>query len=177
MLPIQITHLKQVNHHVRDDFITFTEANHNYTIGDGKTKFISTTTFIHTLFAPFDADLVITNMMNGKKWSSSKYYGMTREEIKREWANKARQSSSDGTGLHQYVELFMNQSSNLPECPETLPIEYTHKELFEMYETTNKEQFSEIYNTREWEHFLQFVLNYPDLKPYRTEWMIYDEEC
>jgi len=177
MLPIQLNYLKQVNHHERDDFITFTEANHNYTIGDGKTKFISTTTFIHTLFAPFDADIVITNMMNGKKWTSSKYYGMTREEIKREWANKARQSSSDGTGLHQYVELFMNQSRVLPEWCETLESDYTHKELLEMYETTNKEHFSGIYNTREWEYFLQFVSNYPDLKPYRTEWMIYDEEC
>ena len=172
-MQIQLDYLKGVNHHERDDYITFTEANHNYTIGDGKTKFISTTTFIHTLFAPFDADNVISNMMNSKKWTSSKYYGMTREEIKLEWSNKARQSSSDGTGLHQYVELFMNQSNNLDETSG----EYTHKELLEMYENINKEQFSGIYNTREWEHFIQFVLNYPDLKPYRTEWMIYDEEC
>jgi ATP-dependent exoDNAse (exonuclease V) beta subunit len=71
----------------------------------------------------------------------------------------------------------MNQSRVPPEWCETLESDYTHKELLEMYETTNKEQFSGIYNTREWEHFLQFVINYPDLKPYRTEWMIYDEEC
>ena len=80
-LPIQLNYLKDANHHEKDDYITFTEANHNYTIGDGKTKFISTTTFIHTLFAPFDADKVITLMMSGKKWPTSKYYGMTREEI------------------------------------------------------------------------------------------------
>lgn len=172
VVPIQLNYLKNVNHHEKDDYITFTEANHNYTIGDGKTKFISTTTFIHTLFAPFDADNVITIMMSGKKWPTSKYYGMTREEIKREWSNKARQSSSDGTGLHQFVELFMNQS----QC-ESSPSQYTHRELLEMYENVNKEQFSEIYNTREWDHFLHFVSNYPDLKPYRTEWMIYDEEC
>lgn len=171
---IQLNYLKSVNHHEKDDYITFTEANHNYTIGDGKTKFISTTTFIHTLFAQFDADSVITNMMSGKKWPSSKYYGMTREEIKREWSNKARQSSTEGTDLHKHVELFMNQSLN----QSTLPNDgYTHKELLEMYENINKEQFSEIYNTREWDHFLHFVSNYPDLKPYRTEWMIYDEEC
>jgi hypothetical protein len=172
VVPIQLNYLKNVNHHEKDDYITFTEANHNYTIGDGKTKFISTTTFIHTLFAPFDADKVITIMMSGKKWPTSKYYGMTREEIKREWSNKARQSSSDGTGLHQFVELFMNQS----QC-ESSPSQYTHRELLEIYENVNKEQFSEIYNTREWDHFLHFVSNYPDLKPYRTEWMIYDEEC
>ena len=172
--PIQLNYLKDVNHHEKDDYITFTEANHNYTIGDGKTKFISTTTFIHTLFAQFDADSVITNMMSGKKWTTSKYYGMTREEIKREWANKARQSSTEGTDLHKHVELFMNQSLN----QSSLPCDgYTHRELLEMYENINKEQFSEIYNTREWDHFLHFVSNYPELKPYRTEWMIYDEEC
>jgi ATP-dependent exoDNAse (exonuclease V) beta subunit len=53
----------------------------------------------------------------------------------------------------------------------------THRDLLEMYENENREQFSDIYNTREWSHFLQFVTNYPNLKPYRTEWMIYDEEC
>ena len=172
--PIQLNYLQDVNHHEKDDYITFTESNHNYTIGDGKTKFISTTTFIHTLFAQFDADSVITNMMNGKKWTTSKYYGMTREEIKLEWANKARKSSSDGTDLHKHIELFMNQTMANELPPHVC---YTHKELLEMYENFNKEQFAEIYNTREWGHFLHFVSNYPDLKPYRTEWMIYDEEC
>lgn len=173
-VPIQLNYLKDVNHHEKDDYITFTESNHNYTICDGKTKFISTTTFIHTLFAQFDADKVITLMMSGKKWLTSKYYGMTREEIKREWSNKARQSSSDGTDLHKHVELFMNQSLNQTSSPSD---GYTHKELLEMYEDINKEQFTEISNTREWDYFLRFVSNYPELKPYRTEWMIYDEEC
>lgn len=173
-VPIQLNYLKDVNHHEKDDYITFTESNHNYTICDGKTKFISTTTFIHTLFAQFDADKVITLMMSGKKWLTSKYYGMTREEIKREWSNKARQSSSDGTDLHKHVELFMNQSLNQTSSPSD---GYTHKDLLEMYEDINKEQFTEISNTREWDYFLRFVSNYPELKPYRTEWMIYDEEC
>jgi ATP-dependent exoDNAse (exonuclease V) beta subunit len=29
---------------------------------------------------------------------------------------------------------------------------------------------------KEWTYFLKFVTDYPRLKPYRTEWMIYDEE-
>ena len=139
IVPIQLNYLQHINHHEKDDYITFTETNHNYIIGDGKTKFISTTTFIHTLFAQFDADSVITNMINGKKWSTSKYYGMTREEIKLEWANKARKSSTDGTDLHKHIELFMNQTMS----NESLPcVGYTHKELLEMYENFNKEQFS-----------------------------------
>ena len=164
--------LKMTNHHKRDDLITFTEATHNYTIGDGKSRFISTTTFIHTLFAPFDADSVITNMMNSKKWTASKYYGMSREEIKREWKNKDSQSSHEGTGLHHYIEMFMNQPVVLNDERRV-----THLDLLEYYNSENQDYFVEIHNTREWNFFLTFVETHPDLCPYRTEWMIYDEEC
>ena len=168
MEPIEFNALKLVNHHIRDENITFTESTHNYTIGDGKSRFISTTTFIHTLFAPFDADSVITNMMNSKKWSTSKYYGMTREEIKREWKNKASHSSHEGTGLHQHIEMFMNQP-----CTQT-PV--THSDLLEIYNNHYQPHFSDIKDTREWGFFLNFVESQPHLRPYRTEWMIYDEE-
>jgi ATP-dependent exoDNAse (exonuclease V) beta subunit len=33
-----------------------------------------------------------------------------------------------------------------------------------------------INETLEWNYFLQFIKDHPHLKPYRTEWMIYDEE-
>lgn len=29
---------------------------------------------------------------------------------------------------------------------------------------------------KEWQYFLDFLRDYPDLKPYRTEWTIYDED-
>ena len=170
---IQFDTLKLLNHHIRDENITFTESSHNYTIGDGKSRFISTTTFIHTLFAPFDADGVITNMMNSKKWSSSKYYGMTREEIKLEWKNKASHSSHEGTGLHQHIEMFMNQP--VIQSDKSSPI--THSELLAYYYDNHQHYFSEIQDTREWKFFLNFVETHPELRPYRTEWMIYDEEC
>lgn len=167
--------LKIKNHHIRDDFITFTEATHNYTIGDGTSRFISTTTFIHTLFSPFDADIVITNMMNSKKWPASKYYGKTREEIKREWKNKASQSSIEGTSLHYYIEMFMNQEFNNTGSETQQHV--THSDLLELYNDKNHEYFKEISDTSEWSFFLSFVASHPNLKPYRTEWMIYDEEC
>jgi len=46
----------------------------------------------------------------------------------------------------------------------------TQKELYENYNRDIKD--SQI----EWEYFLDFVRDNPELKPYRTEWMIYDEE-
>ena len=173
---ISLDTLKKKNYHIRDDFITFTEATHTYTIGDGMNRFISTTTFIHTLFSPFDADSVITNMMNSKKWSASKYYGKTREEIKREWKNKASKSSLEGTGLHQYIEMFMNQVI-VKDDVDNFKQHVTHAELLDLYNTQNREHFAEINNTQEWQFFLRFVETHPDLCPYRTEWMIYDEEC
>jgi ATP-dependent exoDNAse (exonuclease V) beta subunit len=166
-LSISRNTLKKINTHPRDVNVNFTEETHTYTIGDGSKKYTSTTTFIHTLFEQFNADKVITNMMMSKKWGSSKYYGKTREEIKLEWSSKAKRSSSDGSGLHYYIEMFMNQNVDNP----------THLTLLEMYETQNREEFIDVYETKEWSYFLQFVSNFPDLKPYRTEWMIYDEEC
>jgi ATP-dependent exoDNAse (exonuclease V) beta subunit len=167
-------YLAHKNVHPRDANISFEEGPHIYTVMGERGTYTSVTTWNHKHFPHFDSDAIIEKMLSSPKMRDPeyKYYGMTREEIKREWSNKARQSSSDGTGLHQFVELFMNQS----QC-ESSPSQYTHRELLEMYENVNKEQFSEIYNTREWDHFLHFVSTYPDLKPYRTEWMIYDEEC
>ena len=47
---------------------------------------MSVTTWNHSHFAHFDADKIITKMMNGKNWKPGyKYYGKTREEIKKMW--------------------------------------------------------------------------------------------
>ena len=37
---------------------------------------------LSSLFPHFDQDKVIDNMMSGKNWSKSPYFGMTKEEIK-----------------------------------------------------------------------------------------------
>jgi len=81
--------LAKQNPHERDAHISFEEGPHIYTI-DGESDFMSVTTWNHSHFAEFNADAIITNMMNGRKWAQSKYYGMTREEIKAQWeANRA----------------------------------------------------------------------------------------
>ena len=53
------------------------------------------------------------------------------------------------------------------------PICYTHKELYENYNTNNKSDENE---TLEWKYFIEFIKDTPHLKPYRTEWTIYNEE-
>ena len=78
--------LQKNNTHERDQYISFYEPTHTYTIlNDTKSKFTSVTTLIHTLFEQFNADNIIHKMMLSKKWHISKYFGMSSQEIKNIW--------------------------------------------------------------------------------------------
>lgn len=92
--------------HPRDALIQFEEVGHKYTIGDGSRKYTSVTTFLSVLFEPFDADKVIENMMRGKKWAQSPYYGMEPEAIKAQWAASGAEAAQLGTTLHADIEHY-----------------------------------------------------------------------
>ena len=49
---------------------------------------------------------------------------------------------------------------------------YTHQELYNNYISLTEETNIEV----EWGYFIRFVKEHPELKPYRTEWMVYYEE-
>tara|TARA_E500000178_G_C16960423_1_gene725721 strand:- start:554 stop:1315 length:762 start_codon:yes stop_codon:yes gene_type:complete len=100
-------YLKNKNKHERDSHIVFDEEPHIYTI-DGDSDYTSVTTWIHTHFEKFNADIVITKMMNGDKWEQNKYYGMTRENIKDLWDKNRISSSTSGTKLHYDIECYYN---------------------------------------------------------------------
>jgi ATP-dependent exoDNAse (exonuclease V) beta subunit len=167
------------NKHERDANLEFEEVSHKYTIlTDPLSKYTSVTTWNHSHFQDFDADKIITNMMKGKNWNpQNKYWGMTPDEIKDLWNKNAAAVSGAGTKLHFDIECFMNQ--NLYEFDDfnEKMCEYTHEDLLNMY---NKElqddDMSPPNVSEEWGYFLDFVGKYPDLKPYRTEWTIYDED-
>ena len=134
------------NAHPRDQFITFDEGPHVYTV-HGESGYTSVTTWNHHHFEQFDADKIIDSMMKGKKMKDPtyKYYGMTREQIKASWDCNRDGASSAGTKMHLDIEHFYNG----------LPVEN---------------------DSIEYEYFKQFVSDFPDLKPYRTEWMVYWED-
>jgi ATP-dependent exoDNAse (exonuclease V) beta subunit len=52
-----------------------------------------------------------------------------------------------------------------------LPTGYTHEQLYNLYMSEHKSPKS-----LEWQYFLNFVKDFPELKPYRTEWTIYNED-
>ena len=138
--------LAKKNAHPRDEFISFDEGPHIYTI-HGKQGYTSVTTWNHRHFEEFDADAIITNMLRGRRMKDPtyKYFGMTREQIKTDWDNNRDQAAEAGTKMHYDIECFYNEMlvSN---------------------------------SSVEYEWFQRFVKDFPELKPYRTEWCVYYEE-
>jgi ATP-dependent exoDNAse (exonuclease V) beta subunit len=158
------------NSHIRDKNIRFIEEGHKYDIlTDINQKYTSVTTWLHSHFPKFDADLIIDNMMKGRNWNEgNKYWGKSKEEIKILWSSN--NGCQAGTDLHYRIECFMNNKK--------LKFEYTHKELYEIY---NADYMSIIDNNHikeplEWQYFINFVKDFPKLKPYRTEWIVYNED-
>ena len=157
--------LSNFNFHTRDSFIEFYEVGHKYEIkNDKEHSYTSVTTWIHKLFPVFDADKVINNIMKGPRWNpSNKYWGMTAEEIKESWNKNGASVAEQGTNLHYSIECFMNNHQ--------MPPPYHHTALYQDY-ITLEQQIQSL----EWRFFLQFVQDYPDLKPYRTEWTVFHED-
>lgn len=144
------TYLKEQNTHDRDLCIDFEEDTHTYTITIPNVKvtneFTSVTTFIHTLFSEFNSDKVIKKMRESKKWIQSKYYNMTDEEIKQIWDKNRDEAAKQGTKMHYDIECFYNKNN-----VSNISIEYMYFKTFEL--ERNKL-----------------------LKPYRTEWTVWDED-
>ncbi len=149
--------LATTNVHPRDARISFEEASHTYTIDGSREGWISCTTFIHTFFEDFDADAVIAKMMGSRKWSESKYFGMTAEAIKAQWAAAAEEASTAGTRMHLDIEHWYNADpvGNLEGdrwTPQAGP---------------------------EWDYFLAFEEKWRKPRgfvPFRTEWLVFKED-
>ena len=157
MSAIQLTHLAETHPHPRDAYIQFEESTHTYTITHPETnkvesthdRYTSVTTWCHQHFEPFDEDKIITTMMNSKRWPQSKYYGMTREEIKAQWETNRVDAAQAGTQMHADIEAFYN---NHPVQNDSVEYHYFQK-------------FEEMRQRK-----------YPTFEPYRTEWIVFHEE-
>jgi len=134
--------LELKHNHPRDKYLQFYEPTHTYTV-HGEKGFTSVTTFVHHHFEGFNADKIITGILEKTaNQPSHKYYGMSREDIKQSWNENGKQASQAGTKLHYDIECFYNG---------IMP--------------TN--------TSKEYGYFKNFHQHHSDLIPYRTEWMIY----
>ena len=149
--PLNEQLLEVVNEHVRDSAISFEEKGHVYTV-KGDKSYTSVTTLVHKLFYPFNENRIIDRMMRSASWPQSKYFGMTKQQIKEEWKKNRIDSTTRGTKLHKYIEDTYNQ------------IEFT------------EEQKQASIENVEYSYFHSFLQHHKHMKPYRTEWCVYDEE-
>jgi ATP-dependent exoDNAse (exonuclease V) beta subunit len=151
----------------RDSLIKFYARGHKYEIlSDKDSKYTSVTTWNHSHFPKFDADKIIDNIFKSKSWGPDhKYWGQTAEQIKASWKANGDAVAGAGTNLHERIENFMNNENLKPG--------YHLKDLYEHYNNTLEAKQNQV---EEWEYFLKFVNDNPELKPYRTEWMIFHEE-
>lgn len=154
--------------HPRDKHIQFFEKGHKYIVDlEPDKKYTSVTTWIHEHFEKFDSDKVIQKMMTGKKWKEGhKYWGMTPDQIKSQWNANKDSVSGAGTDMHFEIECFHNDKR--------FQFIYTNKELLEIYMT---DKGKELQNTPvEWQYFINFIKDHQHLKPYRTEWIVFNED-
>jgi hypothetical protein len=111
----------------------------------------SMTTFISSLHDHFDPPQVLEGMKaKPKKWldpKENKYYGMTDAEIFQLWEQVGQDASAAGTAMHLNLE---------------------RKALGRPYETESKEY--KLYEPYELQHVTG------RLRPFRTEWMVWDQE-
>lgn len=155
------------NAHPRDVNIQFFKEGHKYSIlTDPSTNYTSVTTWVHKHFPEFNADEIIQNMMKSRNWKSGhKYWGMTPEEIKSLWDTNKNAVADKGTELHYQIECFHNDKR--------FQFEYTNKELIEIYLADKGKDLDKT--SLEWQYFIKFIKDHMHLKPYRTEWLVYDD--
>lgn len=109
--------LARLNPHERDEDITFQEEGHVYNIR-GKTDYTSCTTWVKSFFEKFNADAIIDKMMAKADWTSSKYFGMTKKEIKDMWFKNGDMAAGYGTEMHAVIEDYYNGISRECDKPE-----------------------------------------------------------
>jgi hypothetical protein len=160
-----LTYLANINKHQRDDAIQresriSEKSGESYDVWTihGDAFYKGVTSYVASLFQEFDADAVIDKMMASPKWSESKYFGMEKEEIKKMWSDKGKKAADDGTAMHYSIECFYNNEDLASSSDEN------ERKLLENDEY---KQFMEFHN--------DIVLK-NNMKPYRTEWLVYHEE-
>ena len=176
--------------HPRDALIVFEADSHKYTCA-GESGYMSVTTWNHTHFPEFDADAIITKMMsNPRTWPKSPYYGKTREEIKAGWEKNRDEAAAAGTAMHYAIECYyrgetphapLGETPTPPNSGEGSSNDISSNSV-EGSSNNGAEGSSSDAGVRacvaggQSPHFIAFLAAHPHLKPYRTEWTIFNED-
>jgi len=172
--------------HARDALIEFDAGPHKYTCA-GEGGYMSVTTWNHSHFPHFDADAIIKKMRLDKP--TCKYYGQTPEQIKAGWDQNRDEAAALGTAMHAAIEQFwlLGVGGHPPEPP---VLGKVTEGRTQGADAENGNTASELSNASAHcvrpsasggscglpPQFLLFIADHPDLRCYRTEWMIFDED-
>ena len=141
------TYLSNKNAHERDDNISFEEGPHIYTVCGDRGGYTSVTTWNHSHFSAFDADGAIEKIMKSRRKNDPSYKYYGMNEAAIKQMWEDKRDSAACAGTNMHND-----------------IEYFY----------NKEPVTN--DSVEFQYFKNFLKDFPDLKPYRTEWMVYYEE-
>jgi ATP-dependent exoDNAse (exonuclease V) beta subunit len=134
------------NEHPRDHEITFDPEPHIYTIR-GEQGYTSVTTWVHQHFDHFNADKIINSMMKGKKMQDPTYKYYGMTREEIKASWDTNGSSASGFGTKMHADIE-DYYNGLPVNNDSIEFNY----------------------------FQKFVKDFPELIPYRTEWMVFWEE-
>jgi ATP-dependent exoDNAse (exonuclease V) beta subunit len=138
--------LAKQNFHERDPYITFDEGPHIYTI-HGEQGYTSVTTFVHHHFPSFDSAAILDRILSSKKMSDPSY----------KYYGKTREQ----------ILAEWDENRDKAACAGT-KMHFDIECYFNQLPVEN--------DSIEFQYFRNFVADFPELKPYRTEWMVYYEE-
>jgi hypothetical protein len=147
-MPSPPTYLATKNAHPRDAHISFEEGPHIYTVCGERGTYTSVTTWNHRHFDHFDADAVIKQILANKRNMSNPAYKYYGLTGDQIKAQwDAKRDSAAGAGTNMHYDI---------EC------------FYNGLTVVN--------DSVEYQWFQRFVADFPELTPYRTEWMVYYEE-
>ena len=141
------TFLAKKNPHPKDEFITFQEEGHKYFINGINNGLISVTGFVHQNFEHFDANSIADKLLkNTKKMCDPTY----------KYFGKTKE---------EMIEEWNENGRIASELGTAL-----HADIENFYNQIKVEN-----DSLEFQYFRKFVSDFPELVPYRTEWMVYDD--
>jgi CRISPR/Cas system-associated exonuclease Cas4 (RecB family) len=146
-IPGTPNYLALLNAHPRDENISFEEGPHIYTVCGERGTYKSVTTWNHSHFSHFDADKIIDNMLASGKMSDPKHKYYGMTKKEIKDLWAKNGAAASGSGTKMHQDIEYYYNGMTPDNDS---IEYTY--------------------------FLNFAKDHANLRPYRTEWMVYYEE-
>ena len=142
-----LSFLSTKNAHERDKDISFEEGPHIYTVLGDRGGYTSVTTWNHEHFEKFDTNKIINNILKSKNMEKPEY-------------------KYYGKTAEDIKKMWDDNRDKAAQAGTNM-----HNDIECFYNGMKVQNDSE-----EFGYFEKFYTDYKDLKPYRTEWMVYYED-